>query len=173
LIADAEQVVDPLTAYQVTSLVEGVVERTLPRVFSGFDRPLAGKTGTTNDAKDLWFVGSTPELAVGVFLGYDRPRSLGRSAYGSNHAAPIVRAFLEQALAGKPRTAFRVPAGIKLVPVDPYTGERSAPGSGAILEAFKPGTEPPAAEPPPVAEWDPSELPAREAYSPPGPTYFR
>jgi penicillin-binding protein 1A len=173
LIDDAEQVVDPLTAYQVTSLMEGVVERTLPRVFSGFDRPLAGKTGTTNDAKDLWFVGSTPELAVGVFLGYDRPRSLGRSAYGSNHAAPIVRAFLEQALAGKPRTAFRVPAGIKLVPVDPYTGERSAPGSGAILEAFKPGTEPPAAEPPPVAEWDPSELPAREAYSPPGPTYFR
>jgi penicillin-binding protein 1A len=142
----AEQVIDPLTAYQVTSLLEGVVERTLGRVFSGFDRPLAGKTGTTNDAKDLWFVGSTPELAVGVFLGYDRPRSLGKSAYGSVHAAPIVRAFLEQALAGTPRTAFRVPAGIKLVPVDPYTGRRNVPGAGAILEAFKPGTEPPLEE---------------------------
>lgn len=166
----AEQVIDPLTAYQVTSLLEGVVERTLPRAFSGFNRPLAGKTGTTNDAKDLWFVGSTPELAVGVFVGYDRPRSLGKSAYGSVHAAPIVRAFLEQALAGKPKTAFRVPPGIKLIPVDPYTGERSAPGSG-ILEAFKPGTEPPAAEPPPVAERDPAEFPAREAYMP-RPTYF-
>ena len=169
----AEQVIDPLTAYQVTSLLEGVVERTLPRVFSGFDRPLAGKTGTTNDAKDLWFVGSTPELAVGVFLGYDRPRSLGRSAYGSTHAAPIVRTFLEQALAGKPRTAFRVPAGIKLIPVDPYTGTRSSPGAGAILEAFKPGTEPPAAAPPPVADWAPADVPAREAYAPPGPSYFR
>ncbi len=170
---EAEQVIDPLTAYQVTSLLEGVVERTLPRVFSGFDRPLAGKTGTTNDAKDLWFVGSTPELAVGVFLGYDRPRSLGRSAYGSGHAAPIVRAFLEQALAGKPRTAFRVPAGIKLIPVDPATGVRSASGAGAILEAFKPGTEPPDASPSPVAEPIPADVPAREAYSPPGPIYFR
>jgi penicillin-binding protein 1A len=173
LVDKAEQAIDPLTAYQVTSLLEGVVERTLPKVFSGFGRPLAGKTGTTNDAKDLWFVGSTPELAVGVFLGYDRPRSLGRSAYGSGHAAPIVRAFLEQALAGKPRTAFRIPAGIKLIPVDPYTGNRRAPGAGAILEAFKPGTEPPVAEAPPVANWAPEELPAREAYAPSGPTYFR
>ncbi len=168
----AEQVIDPLTAYQVTSLLEGVVDRTLRRVFSGFDRPLAGKTGTTNDAKDLWFVGSTPELAVGVFIGYDRPRSLGKSAYGSAHAAPIVRAFLEQALEGKPKRAFRVPPGIKLIPVDPYTGERSAPGNG-ILEAFKPGTEPPVAPPPPVAEWEAYDVPGREAYAPPGPTYFR
>ncbi|QRM35890.1 penicillin-binding protein 1A [Microvirga sp. VF16] len=169
----AEQAIDPLTAYQVTSLLEGVVERTLPKVFSGFGRPLAGKTGTTNDAKDLWFVGSTPELAVGVFLGYDRPRSLGRSAYGSGHAAPIVRAFLEQALAGKPRTAFRVPAGIKLIPVDPYTGDRSALGAGTILEAFKPGTEPPATALPPISNWSPADVPAREAYAPPGPSYFR
>jgi penicillin-binding protein 1A len=173
LADDAEQVIDPLTAYQVISLLEGVVERTLPRVFSGFDRPLAGKTGTTNDAKDLWFVGSTPELAVGVFLGYDRPRSLGRSAYGSVHAAPIVRAFLEQALAGKPDTAFRVPAGIKLIPVDPHTGQRSGPGAGAILEAFKPGTEPPVAVPAPVADRVPDDASAREAYAPSGSTYFR
>ncbi|SCY78191.1 penicillin-binding protein 1A [Microvirga guangxiensis] len=173
LADNAEQVIDPLTAYQVTSLLEGVVDRTLSRVFSGFDRPLAGKTGTTNDAKDLWFVGSTPELAVGVFLGYDRPRSLGRSAYGSGHAAPIVRAFLEQALAGKPRAAFRVPAGIKLIPVDPYTGERTASGSGAILEAFKPGTEPPVRELPPMAEDVPADVFSQEAYAPPGFTYYR
>jgi penicillin-binding protein 1A len=173
LAHDAEQVIDPLTAYHVTSLLEGVVERTLPRVFSGFDRPLAGKTGTTNDAKDLWFVGSTPELAVGVFLGYDRPRSLGKSAYGSGHAAPIVRAFLERALADKLRTAFRVPAGIKLIAVDPRTGERSAPGAGSILEAFKPGTEPPTARPPSVADGIPTAVPAQEAHAPPGLTYFR
>ncbi|MBA1158741.1 penicillin-binding protein 1A [Microvirga mediterraneensis] len=173
LADQTEQIIDPLTAYQVTSLLEGVVERTLPRVFSGFDRPLAGKTGTTNDAKDLWFVGSTPELAVGVFLGYDRPRSLGRSAYGSGHAAPIVRAFLEQALAGRPQASFRVPAGIKLIPVDPHTGGRRAPGAGVILEAFKPGTEPPAAAPSPVADWGPADIPAQEAYAPSGPTYFR
>lgn len=169
----AEQVIDPLTAYQVTSLLEGVVERTLPRVFAGLGRPLAGKTGTTNDAKDLWFVGSTPELAVGVFLGYDRPRSLGKSAYGSVHAAPIVRAFLGQALAGKPPSVFRVPPGIKLIPVDPRTGVRSASGAGAILEAFKPGTAPPDAEPPPAAGWGPADAPTREAYAPPGPVYLR
>ncbi|RDI52282.1 penicillin-binding protein 1A [Microvirga subterranea] len=170
---ETEQVIDPLTAYQVTSLLEGVVERTLPRVFSGLDRPIAGKTGTTNDAKDLWFVGSTPELAVGVFLGYDRPRSLGRSAYGSVHAAPIVRAFLEQALTNRPQSAFRVPAGIKLVPVDPFTGIRSAPGAGAILEAFKPGTEPPAAETSPIAGSASTDIPAPETFAPPGPTYIR
>ncbi|WP_414474972.1 penicillin-binding protein 1A [Microvirga sp. M2] len=169
----AEQIVDPLTAYQVTSLLEGVVERTLPRVFSGFGRPLAGKTGTTNDAKDLWFVGSTPDLAVGVYLGYDRPRSLGKSAYGAAHAAPIARAFLNRALADRPQAAFRVPPGIKLIPVDPFTGKRSIPDRGAILEAFKPGTEPPTAEPPPVADRDPADLPAREAYAPPRPIHFR
>ncbi|EIM29410.1 penicillin-binding protein 1A [Microvirga lotononidis] len=162
-----EQVIDPLTAYQVTSLLQGVVERTLPRVFSGFDRPLAGKTGTTNDARDLWFVGSTPELAVGVFLGSDRPRSMGKSAYGSGYAAPIARAFLEQALAGKPHTAFRVPSGIKLIPVDPYTGKRTATRN-AILEAFKPGTEPPVAEPPAVADELPTGISAWEAHTPPG-----
>lgn len=173
LADDVEQVIDPLTAYQVTSLLQGVVGRTLRRVFSGFDRPLAGKTGTTNDAKDLWFVGATPELAVGVFLGYDRPRSLGKSAYGSVLAAPIVRAFMELALAGKPRTSFRVPAGIKLIPVDPYTGERSAPGEGAILEAFKPGTEPPVAEPHPVSDGGLADSKAREALAPSRPSYFR
>ena len=113
---------------------------------------------------------SSPSACSSDTIG---PVRSGRSAYGSTHAAPIVRAFLEQALAGKPRTAFRVPAGIKLIPVDPYTGTRSSPGAGAILEAFKPGTEPPAAEPPPIADWTPADVPAREAYAPPGPSYFR
>ena len=81
-----------------------------------------------------------------MFLGYERPRSLGRLVYGSGHAA-IVHGFLEQALAGKSRTDSRVPASIKLILVDPSSGERSAPGSGAILEAFKLGTEPPAEGP--------------------------
>jgi penicillin-binding protein 1A len=170
---DQEQVIDPLTAYQVTSLLQGVVERTLPRVFSGFDRPLAGKTGTTNDAKDLWFVGSSPELAVGVFLGYDQPRSLGKAAYGSTHAAPIVRDFMERALSGKPQTAFRVPAGIKLIPVDPRTGERSGPGERFILEAFKPGTEPPDPRIVPLDHEPMAEAYAQDAPVAPGPTYLR
>ncbi|WP_373696669.1 hypothetical protein [Microvirga yunnanensis] len=150
--------------------------------FLGFATALASLllvSGSLAAGALLWhlsadlFVGSAPELAVGVFLGYDRPRSLGKTAYGAGHAAPIVRAFLEQALAGKPHTAFRVPAGIKLIPVDPFTGTRSAPGAGAILEAFKPGTEPPAAAPPPVADGSPGDIQNREAYAPSGPTYFR
>ena len=103
---------------------------------------LAGKTGTTNDAKDLWFVGFSPDLAVGVFIGYDQPRSLGDHAQAALYAAPIFRDFMKMALKDKPDTPFRVPPGIKLISVDVHRG-CARPGSGAILEAFKPGTAPP------------------------------
>ena len=106
------------------------------------NRHLAGKTGTTNDAKDLWFVGFSPDLAVGVFIGYDKPRSMGDSAQAATYAAPIFRDFMKMALKDKPDTPFRVPPGIKLISVDVHSGMRSS-GSGAILEAFKPGTAPP------------------------------
>ncbi len=105
-------------------------------------KPLAGKTGTTNDAKDVWFVGFSPDLAVGVYLGYDKPRSLGNSATAGQYAAPIFRDFMKVALKDKPATPFRVPAGIKLIRVDPETGHARG-GEGGILEAFKPGTAPP------------------------------
>jgi penicillin-binding protein 1A len=142
LIDNREQVLDPLTAYQMTSMLEGVVQRGTATVIRDVGKRLAGKTGTTNEAKDVWFVGYSPDLAVGVYLGFDKPKSLGNSATAGQYAAPVFRDFMRQALAGKPDTPFRVPANIKLIPVDPRTGMRSS-GQGAFLEAFKPGTAPP------------------------------
>ena len=134
--------IDPLTAYQVTSIMQGVIQRGTGIAISELHRTLAGKTGTTNDAKDLWFVGYSPNLAFGVFMGYDKPRSLGDSAQAALYTAPIFRDFMKLALKDTPDTPFRVPPGIKLVSVDVHTGMRST-GAGSILEAFKPGTAPP------------------------------
>jgi penicillin-binding protein 1A len=142
LVDNREQVLDPLTAYQMVSILEGVVQRGTATVIKEVGKPLAGKTGTTNDAKDVWFVGFSPDLAVGVYMGYDKPRSLGDSATAGQYAAPIFRDFMRLALKDKPATPFRVPAGIKLISVDPSSGLRSS-GAGSILEAFKPGTAPP------------------------------
>jgi penicillin-binding protein 1A len=147
LIDRREQVIDPMTAYQITSMMEGVVQRgTAGGV--GFQKevgkPVAGKTGTTNDYKDAWFIGFTPDVVVGVYIGYDKPRSLGRGMTGGRVAAPIVKDFMKVALADKPAVPFRVPPGIKLVRVNLKTGARAAPGDQkVILEAFKPGTAPP------------------------------
>ena len=107
--------------------------------------PIAGKTGTTNDEKDVWFVGFSPDLAVGVYMGYDKPRHIGNRATGGALAAPIVGDFMKVALADKPAAPFRVPSGIKLIRVDAKTGMRVGPDAGGriILEAFKPGTAPP------------------------------
>jgi len=128
-------------------MMEGVVLRGTA-AGAGFQReigkPIAGKTGTTNDEKDVWFVGFAPDLAVGVYLGYDKPRHIANRASGGSTAAPIVKEFMKQALAEKPGVPFRVPPGLKLVRVDPKSGTRIAAGSsGGILEAFKPGTSPP------------------------------
>ena len=109
-------------------------------------KPIAGKTGTTNEAKDAWFIGFSPDIVVGIYLGYDKPRTLGRAMRTGGHlAAPIARDFLKLALADKPAIPFKVPAGIKLIRVDAKTGMRAGPGDTGrtILEAFKPGTAPP------------------------------
>jgi len=144
LIDDREQVLDPMTAYQITSMMEGVVKRGTATSVRAVGRPVAGKTGTTNDEKDAWFVGYTPDLAVGVFVGYDNPRPMGRGATGGQVAAPIFTDFVSKALDGKPPVEFRVPPGLQLIPIDKRTGLRVAAGSpGAILEAFKPGMAPP------------------------------
>ncbi len=142
IIDKREQVLDPLTAYQITTIMEGVVLRGTATVIREVGKHLAGKTGTTNESKDVWFVGFSPDLAVGVFMGYDRPRSLGDTATAGVYAAPIFRDFMKLALKDKPDTPFRVPPGIKLISIDPKTGMRSS-GQGSILEAFKPGTAPP------------------------------
>jgi penicillin-binding protein 1A len=144
LVDRREQVIDPMTAYQITSMMEGVVQYGTATVVKEVGKPIAGKTGTTNDEKDVWFVGFSPDLVVGVYMGYDKPRHLGHNASGGHLAAPIAKDFLKMALADKPAIPFRVPAGIKLVRVDPKTGTRVGPGGGpSILEAFKPGTAPP------------------------------
>jgi penicillin-binding protein 1A len=144
LVDRRQQVLDPMTAYQITSMMEGVVQRGTATVVREVAKPVAGKTGTTNDEKDAWFIGFTPDVVVGVYLGYDKPRHLGRGGTGGHLAAPIVKEFLKVALADKPAAPFRVPPGIKLVRVDLKSGTRAGPGTErAILEAFKPGTAPP------------------------------
>jgi len=138
-----EQVLDPATAYQMVSMLEGVVQRGTGTAVKAVGKPLAGKTGTTNEGRDVWFMGFSPDLVAGVYLGFDQPRSLGPKATGGGLSAPIFRDFMIEALKDKPATPFRVPPGIRLVRVDYMTGERAGPGAEkVILEAFKPGTEP-------------------------------
>jgi penicillin-binding protein 1A len=144
LVDRREYVLDPMTAYQITSMLEGVVQRGTATVVREVGKPVAGKTGTTNDEKDAWFIGYTPDLTVGAYIGYDKPRHLGRGATGGHLAAPIVKDFLKAALADKPPVPFRVPSGLKLVRIDPRTGMRAVGGEGrSIYEAYKPGTSPP------------------------------
>jgi penicillin-binding protein 1A len=144
LVDHRELVIDPMTAYQITSMMEGVVQRGTATVVRDVGKPIAGKTGTTNDEKDVWFIGFSPDIVCGVYMGYDKPRHIARGATGGHVAAPIVRDFLKVALVDKPPIPFRVPPGIKLIRVDAKSGMRAGPGdTRAILEAFKPGTAPP------------------------------
>jgi penicillin-binding protein 1A len=142
IIDNREQVLDPMTAYQITSMMEGVVQRGTGAGAKRLGRPVAGKTGTSSDYKDAWFVGFTPELAVGVYVGFDRPRNMGRQATGGELAVPIFTDFMENALKGKPPTPFNMPGGMSQVWIDPGTGVKANGGEAAIYEAFKPGTGP-------------------------------
>ncbi len=144
LLDKREQVIDEMTAYQITSMMEGVVQRGTGIAVKAVGKPLAGKTGTTNDEKDAWFVGFSPELAVGVYLGYDKPRAMGKGMTGGALSAPVFRDFMKLALADKPPVPFRVPPGITLIRIDARTGLRTtSTGKGVINEAFKPGQSPP------------------------------
>jgi penicillin-binding protein 1A len=144
LLADTrEQIIDPRTAYQIVSLLQGVVQYGTGRSVSVVGKPLAGKTGTSNESRDTWFVGFSPDLACGVYVGFDNPRTLGQREQGATVAAPIFRDFMKGALADMPPTPFRVPPGIEFVPVDRLTGATVPAGTpGSIEEAFKSGTAP-------------------------------
>lgn len=138
-----EQVTSPESAYQIVSMLHGVVERGTGVKIRVIGKPIGGKTGTTNDFIDAWFVGFSPDLAVGVYTGFDEPSSLGRSEAGSAVAVPIFRDFMREALEGQPGIPFRVPPGIRLVRIDGKTGRIAGPGDqNVILEAFKPDTSP-------------------------------
>lgn len=138
-----EQVLDPMTAYQITSMLEGVVTRGTAAGKIKLDQPTAGKTGTTNDEKDAWFVGYTPDLVAGVFFGYDTPTPMGRGMTGGGLAAPIFNDFMSEALKGKPPADFRVPPGLQLIAINRKTGMEARPGEpDVIYESFKPGTGP-------------------------------
>jgi penicillin-binding protein 1A len=160
-----QQIADPRSVYQVVSMMQGVVERGTGKVVGTLGRPLAGKTGTTNDSKDTWFVGFSPDLAVGVFVGYDQPKGLGRHETGGVVAAPVFRDFMAAALKNEPPIPFRIPPGIEMVRVDATSGQLPSPGDkNVIYEAFKPGTEP-TGEAPAMAGGAPSSMDDEDAAS--------
>lgn len=148
LADERSQLTDPAAAYQIVTMLEGVVQRGTGRRIRSIGKPLAGKTGTTNDSRDTWFIGFAPDLAVGVFVGFDTPIPLGKQPWGgqetgSSVAAPIFKAFMEKALDGKPAIPFRTPPGVRMVRIDAETGKVATAASKKIItEAFKAGTEP-------------------------------
>ncbi len=145
LADERRQIIDPHTAYQMTSMMEGAVNRGTGTAIRKFlpSTPLAGKTGTTNDSKDVWFVGYSPDLVVGVYIGYDNPKPMGKGTTGGGVAAPIFGNFMKMALADKKAVPFRTPPGLQQVWVNKTTGLRASRGEGdAIPEFFKPGEAP-------------------------------
>jgi len=143
LVENRKQILDPITAYQMTSILEGVVQRGTGQRISALGRPVGGKTGTTNDEKDAWFIGFTPNLVAGVYIGFDNPKPMGRGETGGRVAGPVFLDFMKEALKDEPPVPFRAPPGVKLVRVDLRTGQPAGGGQGqAIMEAFKPGQEP-------------------------------
>jgi penicillin-binding protein 1A len=149
-----------------------VVQRGTATSLKSLNRPIAGKTGTTNEEKDAWFIGFTPDLVVGVFVGFDTPRPMGKGNTGGHVAAPIFGEFVQAALGDTPPVPFRQPPGIKLVRISLKTGLRASPGDpDAITEAFKPYEEPDDAYSvigfSNVGEEEPSpEAPAQDAWQP-------
>jgi len=125
-----EQLIDPVTAYQITSMLEGVVQRGTATQARALGRPVAGKTGTTNEYRSAWFVGFTPQVVVGVFIGFDDNRSLGEGEAGGVSALPVFVNFMQEAIKGVPPEPFKPPRTAKFLMV------------GGQREAFRPGTEP-------------------------------
>jgi penicillin-binding protein 1A len=143
VLDNREQVLDPMTAYQVTSMMQGVIIRGTAAGKIKLDSDVAGKTGTTNDEKDAWFVGYTPSLVTGLYIGFDNPETLGRGSTGGAVAAPIFNDFMQAATKGEAVEKFVVPAGMSMIAVNRRTGMAAQPGDAdAITEAFKPGTGP-------------------------------
>jgi penicillin-binding protein 1A len=144
------QLLDPLAAFQMVHIMTGVIQRGTATVLRDLNRPMFGKTGTTSGPTNVWFVGGTPDIVGGIYLGYDQPRSLGGYAQGGRIAAPIFKQFAKSAFEGMPAVPFVAPAGIRWVRIDRASGRRvfgafptqEDPKSPVIWEAFQPQTEP-------------------------------
>jgi len=134
-------ILDPKIAYQITSMMSGVVKRGTAKNLKDLNIPLAGKTGTTNDNKDAWFIGYSPDLVVGVYVGHDIPKNLGYKQTGSSVAVPIFKSFIEKSRTNKNKTPFRIPEGLSFVNINEKTGLPSS-SSNSIMEAFVDGSEP-------------------------------
>ena len=138
---DNETAIDPKYAYQITSMMEGVIKRGTAKKLKEFNVPIAGKTGTTNENKDAWFIGFTPNLVIGVYVGYDQPKSLGYKQTGSSVAVPIFKRFAKKIDLNSKNIHFRVPSGMSFVRIDPNTGLPSI-NENSILEPYILGSEP-------------------------------
>lgn len=143
------QVMDPMTAYQVVHMLEGVVERGTATNLRDLNRPLFGKTGTTSGPTNVWFIGGSADIVAGVYVGYDQPRPMGHYAQGGRIAAPIFRQFAQVAFRDMPVVPFRAPQGVRMVRIDRRSGRRvfgswpgNEPRAAVIWEAFKPESEP-------------------------------
>jgi penicillin-binding protein 1A len=144
-----KQIVDPLTAYQMVHILEGVVQRGTATVLRDLNRPLFGKTGTTTGPTNVWFIGGSPELIAGIYMGFDHPKPMGGYAQGGTLAAPIFKQWAQIAYKDAPVVPFRAPAGIRMVRIDRRSGQKvfgawptDDPKAAVIWEAFKPESEP-------------------------------
>ncbi len=145
IISDRERVMNAVTAYQLTSMLQGVVQRGTAAGKITLPVPVAGKTGTTNDAKDVWFIGFTSNIVAGCYIGYDNPRTLGRSAFGSTLCGPVFNDFMQKATAKYGGGPFEVPPGGRFIKIDRFTGARlpdDASGEYVVAEYFRDGEEP-------------------------------
>jgi penicillin-binding protein 1A len=141
ITSNRERVMDPVTAYQLTSMMQGVVERGTARSSVNLPVPTAGKTGTTNDSKDVWFVGFTSNIVAGCYIGYDQPRSLG-SASGGGMCGPVFQRFMSKAVEKYGGGKFAVPEGCEFINIDRFTGARlsdDATGANVVSECFREG----------------------------------
>ena len=143
--SNRERVMDPITAYQLTSMMEGVVQRGTAARTVNLPVPTAGKTGTTNDSKDVWFIGFTSDIVAGCYIGYDQPRSLGRGASGGGICGPVFQRFMEEATKKYGGGPFEIPPGGRFIKIDRFTGARlpdDATGETVVAEYFRDGEEP-------------------------------
>ncbi|MDE4273122.1 PBP1A family penicillin-binding protein [Phaeobacter gallaeciensis] len=145
IVADREQVMDPITAYQLTSMMKGVVDRGTASSVINLPVPTAGKTGTTNDSRDVWFVGFTSNIVAGCYMGFDQPRPMGRGAYGGTMCGPVFQQFMTKAVEKFGGGPFEVPEGGHFIKIDRYTGAPlpdDASGAYVVAEYFRDGAEP-------------------------------